>query len=210
MRPQGSAEQLEQRRRWAVRLLEEGLDPPEVAQILGATVRSVQRWDAATRDGNEASEPGGRATRGSAAQALAGAGPASHVVAAAQRGRLRLRHRTLERAARRPPHRRHLRRQHESPVPQRLAPSPREHHAAGPAAASGRAGRRGDRAVEGMALAAHQKKVRELRATLAFSDEGGFLLLPLIRTTLAPRGRTPPRWSIAPGTGTRSRPPPRR
>ncbi len=31
----------------------------------------------------------------------------------------------------------------------------------------------------------------ERRATLAFSDESGFLLLPLVRRTLAPRGQTP-------------------
>jgi transposase len=40
-------------------------------------------------------------------------------------------------------------------------------------------------------LAAHQKNAREAGATLAFSDETGFLLLPLVRTTLAPRGHTP-------------------
>jgi hypothetical protein len=40
-------------------------------------------------------------------------------------------------------------------------------------------------------LAARQKNVRDARATLAFSDEGGFLLLPLVRATLAPCGHTP-------------------
>jgi hypothetical protein len=40
-------------------------------------------------------------------------------------------------------------------------------------------------------MAARQKKARELNATLAFTDESGFLMLPLLRRTLAPRGHTP-------------------
>jgi putative transposase len=40
-------------------------------------------------------------------------------------------------------------------------------------------------------LAADQKKARRCRATLLFTDESGFLLMPLIKTTLAPRGHTP-------------------
>src|SRR3954451_6777373 len=44
MRPQGSAAELESRRRLAVRLLDGGLDLPEVADLVEATVRSVQRW----------------------------------------------------------------------------------------------------------------------------------------------------------------------
>jgi transposase len=40
-------------------------------------------------------------------------------------------------------------------------------------------------------LAARQKKVREEAATLGFTDESGFLLAPLTRRTLAPRGHTP-------------------
>ena len=41
------------------------------------------------------------------------------------------------------------------------------------------------------ALAADQKKVTERHACLGFTDESGFLLLPLVRRTLAPIGRTP-------------------
>ncbi|MBV8780826.1 MAG: transposase [Phycisphaerae bacterium] len=41
------------------------------------------------------------------------------------------------------------------------------------------------------ALAADQKKVIERRACLGFTDESGFLLLPLVRRTLAPVGHTP-------------------
>jgi transposase len=45
--------------------------------------------------------------------------------------------------------------------------------------------------VGGARLAGHQKKVTRRGATLVFEDETGFLLLPLVRRTLAPRGRTP-------------------
>jgi transposase len=45
--------------------------------------------------------------------------------------------------------------------------------------------------VEARALARHQKKIRRLNAYLAFLDESGFLLLPTVRRTWAPRGETP-------------------
>lgn len=40
-------------------------------------------------------------------------------------------------------------------------------------------------------MAAHQKKARDLHATLGFTDESGFLLAPLMRRTLARIGQTP-------------------
>jgi transposase len=40
-------------------------------------------------------------------------------------------------------------------------------------------------------VATHQKKVRDWRGTLIFTDESGFLLAPLARRSLAPVGRTP-------------------
>jgi transposase len=40
-------------------------------------------------------------------------------------------------------------------------------------------------------MAGDQKKVRDRGATLAFSDESGFLLLPVVCPTLARRGHTP-------------------
>jgi hypothetical protein len=40
-------------------------------------------------------------------------------------------------------------------------------------------------------VAGHQKKVIKRHASLAFTDESGFLLLPLVRRTLALRGHTP-------------------
>ena len=40
-------------------------------------------------------------------------------------------------------------------------------------------------------MAADQKKTRRLGAYLAFVDESGFLLIPTVRRTWAPRGKTP-------------------
>lgn len=40
-------------------------------------------------------------------------------------------------------------------------------------------------------MAAHQKKCRDLNATLGFADESGFLLAPLARASLARQGHTP-------------------
>jgi transposase len=45
--------------------------------------------------------------------------------------------------------------------------------------------------VAGAGLAAHQKNARRLNATVAFLDESGFMLRPLVRRTWAPRGCTP-------------------
>lgn len=41
-------------------------------------------------------------------------------------------------------------------------------------------------------MARHQKKVIHRRATLVFTDESGFLLLPLVRRTLGPRAAVRP------------------
>jgi transposase len=45
--------------------------------------------------------------------------------------------------------------------------------------------------VEKGAVADDQKKTRRLGAYLAFVDESGFLLIPTVRRTWAPRGKTP-------------------
>ena len=50
MRTHGSAQQLEQRRRKAVALLEEGCTPQEVVRRLGVSLRSVFRWRKAVED----------------------------------------------------------------------------------------------------------------------------------------------------------------
>jgi transposase len=48
--------------------------------------------------------------------------------------------------------------------------------------------------VEAVPLDRHQKKVQQLKAHLAFLDESGFLLIPNVRRTWAPRGQTPIIW----------------
>jgi|RhiMetStandDraft_8_1073273.scaffolds.fasta_scaffold78920_1 transposase len=50
MRTHGSAQQLEQRRREAVALLDEGLSPAEVADRLRVSRRSVDRWRQVVRE----------------------------------------------------------------------------------------------------------------------------------------------------------------
>lgn len=50
MRPTGSAEELEARRRLAVSLLHEGRCVLEVAQLVGASASSVRRWRSAAQD----------------------------------------------------------------------------------------------------------------------------------------------------------------
>ena len=47
MRPQGSQKELQRRRSRAIRLLEQGYAPVEVAGIVGVDRRSVRRWKAA-------------------------------------------------------------------------------------------------------------------------------------------------------------------
>ena len=58
MRPSGSPEELERRRKRAIKLLKEGLMPVEVADRLGVDRRSVRRWKAAYRaKGEKGIEP---------------------------------------------------------------------------------------------------------------------------------------------------------
>ena len=49
MRPFGSPEELERRRERAIRLLQDGYAPVEVAEKVGVARRSVRRWKAAFR-----------------------------------------------------------------------------------------------------------------------------------------------------------------
>lgn len=54
MRTHGSGPQLEQRRRQAMALLDEGCTPQEAAEQLGVSLRSVFRWRKAFEDGGSA------------------------------------------------------------------------------------------------------------------------------------------------------------
>lgn len=51
MRPQGSGDELERRRRRAMKLLDEGVSVGEVARMVGVERRSVERWRKARREG---------------------------------------------------------------------------------------------------------------------------------------------------------------
>lgn len=53
MRPKGSAEELERRRRRAIALLEEGMRPAEVARMVGTSRASVTRWRQAYEAGGQ-------------------------------------------------------------------------------------------------------------------------------------------------------------
>lgn len=53
MRPQGSAKELERRRRRALELLDEGRSLNEVARIMGCAASSVMRWRDARKRGGE-------------------------------------------------------------------------------------------------------------------------------------------------------------
>lgn len=72
MRPTGSPEELEHRRLRALALLDEGLQPVEVARRIGVDRRSVRRWKAAARKhgraGVQARAAPGRPSRLSAAR----------------------------------------------------------------------------------------------------------------------------------------------
>lgn len=51
MRPRGSPEELERRRRRAMKLIEQGVSMGEVARMVGVKRRSVERWRKARREG---------------------------------------------------------------------------------------------------------------------------------------------------------------
>jgi transposase len=70
MRPFGTTQQLARRRKRALRWLRQGKDPKDVAQKVGATVRSVRRWQqqSQTTQTQPARRRPGRPARLSAAQ----------------------------------------------------------------------------------------------------------------------------------------------
>lgn len=53
MRPQGSAEELERRRRRAVEAVDQGEDKEDICRILEVSVRSLNRWLQMRREGGE-------------------------------------------------------------------------------------------------------------------------------------------------------------
>jgi len=75
-------------------------------------------------------------------------------------------------------------------LPQRLAHRPR-YHASKTSTGGSRSRPQRHRAVAYSRLATPSKRARRQRATIVFIDESGVLLSPLVRRTLAPKGRTP-------------------
>src|SRR5262249_15380931 len=75
-----------------------------------------------------------------------------------------------------------------SPLPQRLA-DPAWHHATETAEAGSRTRPGSDRPLDRPRLAPHPQKGATENAHVVLIDEGGVLLNPLVRRSLAPRGR---------------------
>jgi transposase len=193
-RPIGTPAELERRRRRAVALLEQGERPATVARILGVARGSLYRWQAAARarpDGLAATPHPGPTPLLSDAQLatlaqLLQQGASAHgwvndLWTAKRAAALIRRHFGI---AFHPEHVRKLlkRRLHwSSQRPQRPAKE------------------RDDEAIarwrdEEFPRLAAQARARD--AHLVFLDESGFMLTPLVRRTLAPRGQTPvlPCW----------------
>lgn len=186
MRTKGTAAELERRRRRAVDLLEQGESPATVARILGVKPTSLHRWRRMARqdDGLAAKPHPGARRRLSDAQLaeleqllLKGApahGFPNELWTAARVACIIQRHFGVEYH---PEHvRRLLRRRLDwtSHKPQR------------------RARQRNDKEAERWKADEFPRILREAfrrKAHVAFLDESGFMLQPLVRRTLAPRGK---------------------
>jgi transposase len=186
MRTKGTAAELERRRRRAVDLLEQGESPATVARILGVKPTSLHRWRRMARldDGLAAKpHPGARRRLGDAQlaqleQLLLEGAPAhgfpNELWTAARVAKVILRHFGVKYH---PEHvRRLLRRRLDwtSHKPQR------------------RARQRNDKEAERWKADEFPRILREAfrrQAHVAFLDESGFMLQPLVRRTLAPRGK---------------------
>jgi transposase len=188
MRPEGTAAELERRRRRAVALVQAGESPCVVARILGVARSSLRRWRRRARqpDGLVAKAHLGPKPRLDARQLLAletllnqGAvahGWPNHLWTAARVAVLIKRHFGV---AFHPDHVRRMlnRRLHwTSQKPQK------------------RARERNIKEVERWIADDWPRILRQAfsrRARIALLDESGFLLSPVVRRTMAPRGKTP-------------------
>jgi transposase len=193
MRPKGTAAELERRRRRAVALVEQGESPTVVARILGVTPSSLHRWR------RLAQQP-----HGLEAKPLPGPTPglSDYHLRKLERFLLQGAHKhgwpnqlwTADRVAQlirrrfgltyHPEHVRKILKQRlgwTSQKPQR------------------RAREQNPKEVERWRADEFPRIVRDAwrrQATVVFLDEAGFMLTPLVRRTLAPRGKTPilPAW----------------
>ncbi len=186
MRPKGTAVELERRRRRAVELLEQGEAPAVVARILGVRPTSLHRWRRLARqaDGLAAKPPSGARRRLSDAQLgeleqllLKGApahGFANELWTAARVARLIQRHFGV---TYHPEHVRRLLRRRLNWTSHKPQRRPRQ---------------RNDKEVERWKADEFPRILRAAYrrgAHIAFLDESGFMLMPLVRRTLAPRGQ---------------------
>ncbi len=186
MRPTGTAAELERRRHHAVALLEQGEAPAVVARILGVRATSLHRWRRMARQGHDlaAKPPSGAKRRLTDSQLgeleqllLKGAtahGFPNELWTSARVTQLIYGHFGVK--YHKDYVRRLLRRRLNwtSHKPQR------------------RARQRNDKEVERWKADEFPRILREAfrrGAHVAFLDESGFMLLPLVRRTLAPRGR---------------------
>jgi transposase len=186
MRPKGTAAELERRRRRGVQLLEQGEAPATVARILGVKPTSLHRWRRMARqpDGLTSTPSSGAKRRLGDAQLaeleqllLKGApahGFSNELWTAARVAQVILRHFGVKYH---PEHVRSLLRRRlnwTSHKPQR------------------RDRERNDKEVERWKADEFPRILREAwrrKAHVAFLDESGFMLQPLVRRTLAPRGQ---------------------
>lgn len=188
MRPQGSARELERRRRRAVRLVDAGEHPSVVARILGVTPSSLSRWRRLARqsDGLDAKPVPGRkphlrddqlpALEALLDQGAVAHGWANHLWTAKRVAVLIRRHFGI---GYHPEHVRKL-------LKRRLGWSsqkPQKH-----------ARECNDKEVERWIADDWPRIIRQAfqrKARIALLDESGFMLSPTVRRTYAPRGRTP-------------------
>jgi transposase len=186
MRPQGTAAELERRRARAVQLVEQGESPVMVARILGVTPSSLHRWRRMARQGQSlSSKPGPGAKRRLTdpqlreLEALLDKGAPAHGFAnelwTSARVALVIR--------------RHFGVKYHPDYVRRLLRRRLDWSSHKP---QKRARQRNDKEVERWKADEFPRILREAwprGAHIAFLDESGFLMSPLVRRTLARRGQ---------------------
>ena len=186
MRSKGSAAELERRRRRAVALVEQGEAPAVVAHILGVTPSSLHRWRRMARQHQGlAAKPVPGAKRRLTDAQLRGIGRTLGLRGSCSR----LPERTVDLGPRRPSDPRHFSVTYHPDYVRRLLlrrlgwtshkPQRRDRQ-------------RNDKEVERWKADEFPRILREAwrrGAHVAFLDESGFMLMPLVRRTLAPRGQ---------------------
>ncbi len=188
-RLKGSADLLEDRRRRALALLDEGNSLNEVGRRIGCNPSSVMRWRDARRQGGA----GALQVRFSPGRPLKlAASGRKRLVRMLLKGTMRQGYRTnlwttariaelVEREFGVRYHPDHIGRLMHS-----LGWTPQK-----PERRALERGRRRDHALETEGLAAYKKNAARLGAHLVFADESGFQLIPNVVRTWAPQGQTP-------------------